>query len=174
MLSVLLDPGLLRNELVLLASTPVPDGLGGNSEVWNEVGLLFGMIEPGRQQHHCRRSDARNGHAPDHHPHKGRYPQRHAAGQRAAGLRHSYHSRSGRSGPIPCLPGQRGGPVNPSIKLTLDGLVRALRWKAHDLAEVTERRYLPRETAAKIDAIARRPGKRPAGTRKETHDGSGG
>ena len=46
MLSVLLDPGLLRNELVLQASTPVPDGLGGHSEVWNEVGLLFGMIEP--------------------------------------------------------------------------------------------------------------------------------
>jgi SPP1 family predicted phage head-tail adaptor len=46
MRSVLLDPGLLRSELVLQASTPMPDGLGGYSEVWNEIGLLFGMIEP--------------------------------------------------------------------------------------------------------------------------------
>ena len=46
MLSILLDPGLLRNELVLQASTPVPDGLGGHSETWSEIGLLFGMIEP--------------------------------------------------------------------------------------------------------------------------------
>jgi SPP1 family predicted phage head-tail adaptor len=46
MLSVLLDPGLLRNELVLQAPTPVPDGLGGHSEAWSEIGLLFGMIEP--------------------------------------------------------------------------------------------------------------------------------
>jgi SPP1 family predicted phage head-tail adaptor len=46
MLSVFLDPGLLRSELVLQASTPVSDGLGGHNEVWNEIGLLFGMIEP--------------------------------------------------------------------------------------------------------------------------------
>jgi SPP1 family predicted phage head-tail adaptor len=46
MLSVFLDPGQLRNELVLQACTPVPDGLGGHSEAWNEIGLLFGMIEP--------------------------------------------------------------------------------------------------------------------------------
>jgi hypothetical protein len=61
--------------------------------------------------------------------------------------------------------------VNLTIKLTLDGLVRALRWKAHDLAERTERRYLPREGTG---GAARRPVKRPTETREEAHDGSGG
>jgi hypothetical protein len=60
--------------------------------------------------------------------------------------------------------------VNLAIKLTLDGLVKALRWKAHDLAESAERRYLPRET----DGAARRPVKRPTRTREQGHDVSGG
>src|SRR5262245_26041256 len=78
MLSVLLDPGLLRSELVLQAATPVPDGLGGYSDVWIEWAALRHDRACGRQQHHSRRSDARDGDTPDHHPQKGRYPQRHA------------------------------------------------------------------------------------------------
>jgi SPP1 family predicted phage head-tail adaptor len=46
MLSVFLDPGQLRNEFMLQASAPVPDGLGGYTEAWSEIGLVFGMIEP--------------------------------------------------------------------------------------------------------------------------------
>ena len=44
--SVLLDPGFLRSELALQAAEIVPDALGGHGEVWNEIGLLFGMVEP--------------------------------------------------------------------------------------------------------------------------------
>jgi hypothetical protein len=64
--------------------------------------------------------------------------------------------------------------VNLAIKLTLGGLVRALRWKAHDLAEGVERRYLPPETVAGLDGAARRPVTRPTRTREQGHDGSGG
>lgn len=46
MRSVLLDPGALRSELRLEACSPVPDGLGGQSEAWNEIGVLFGLVEP--------------------------------------------------------------------------------------------------------------------------------
>ncbi len=46
MLSVLLDPGQLRHELMLQATTPLADGIGGHTDVWNEVALVFGMIEP--------------------------------------------------------------------------------------------------------------------------------
>lgn len=44
--SVLLDPGFLRNELRLQAAGVVPDGLGGHTEAWSEIALLFGMVEP--------------------------------------------------------------------------------------------------------------------------------
>jgi hypothetical protein len=63
--------------------------------------------------------------------------------------------------------------MNLAIKLTLDGLVKALRWKAHDLAEGAERRYLPRETVAGKDDNARRQDKRPTKMREQGHDGSG-
>jgi SPP1 family predicted phage head-tail adaptor len=46
MRSVLLDPGALRSELALQAATPLPDGLGGHTEAWSEIGSMFGMIEP--------------------------------------------------------------------------------------------------------------------------------
>jgi hypothetical protein len=62
--------------------------------------------------------------------------------------------------------------VNLAIKLTLDGLVKALRWKAHDLAEGAERRYLPREAVA--DGAVGRLMKRPTRTREQSHDVSGG
>lgn len=46
MRSLLLDPGLLRHELALQAMTPLPDGLGGHAEEWNEVATLYGLVEP--------------------------------------------------------------------------------------------------------------------------------
>jgi SPP1 family predicted phage head-tail adaptor len=46
MRSVLLDPGALRNELRLEKAEAVADGLGGYSESWSEVAVLFGLVEP--------------------------------------------------------------------------------------------------------------------------------
>lgn len=53
-----------------------------------------------------------------------------------------------------------------AMKLTLDGMVRALRSTVHDLAEETERGYRPEREAAD-----RRPsGTIPAGEREGLHD----
>ncbi len=62
--------------------------------------------------------------------------------------------------------------MNLAIRLTLDGLIRALKWKEHDLAEGAERRYLPRETVAQVDDMARPPS-RPRGTRIHSDDRTG-
>ena len=40
------DPGALRSRLVLQATTPVPDGLGGFAEGWSDVAAVFARIEP--------------------------------------------------------------------------------------------------------------------------------
>jgi hypothetical protein len=63
--------------------------------------------------------------------------------------------------------------VNPAIKLTLEGLIRALRWKAHDLAERTERRYLPRDRRGNRGYVvtAQETAERNG---EQGHDGSGG
>ena len=56
-----------------------------------------------------------------------------------------------------------------AMRLTLDGLVRALRMKAHSLAEGrrTTDTFAP-DDAAGNEGTAWRPGKRPAGVREET------
>jgi SPP1 family predicted phage head-tail adaptor len=46
MRTMFLDPGALRSELALQASTPVPDGLGGHSLSWSEIATVFARIEP--------------------------------------------------------------------------------------------------------------------------------
>lgn len=46
MASLFIDPGAMRAELALEACAPADDGMGGFAETWQEVGLLFGMIEP--------------------------------------------------------------------------------------------------------------------------------
>ena len=40
------DPGALRNRLVLQTVTAVPDGLGGFAESWSDVATVFARIEP--------------------------------------------------------------------------------------------------------------------------------
>jgi SPP1 family predicted phage head-tail adaptor len=46
MMTTFIDPGALRTELSLQACTAQPDGLGGFSEIWSEVGTVFGRMEP--------------------------------------------------------------------------------------------------------------------------------
>jgi SPP1 family predicted phage head-tail adaptor len=46
MRTMFLDPGSLRSELSLQASTLVPDGMGGHTESWAEVATVFARIEP--------------------------------------------------------------------------------------------------------------------------------
>ena len=46
MRSFFIDPGRLRTELALEAPAGAPDGLGGFAETWNEVGLVFALVEP--------------------------------------------------------------------------------------------------------------------------------
>ncbi|MEW9806809.1 phage head closure protein [Mesorhizobium marinum] len=46
MATLFVDPGSLRTELSLQASTVSPDGLGGHSQSWIEVATLFARIEP--------------------------------------------------------------------------------------------------------------------------------
>ena len=46
MRTLFLDPGSLRSELALQANTPVPDGMGGHTENWNEIATVFARIEP--------------------------------------------------------------------------------------------------------------------------------
>ena len=46
MRSLFIDPGLLRTELAIEASTPQADGLGGHQEIWTEVATVFARIEP--------------------------------------------------------------------------------------------------------------------------------
>ncbi len=43
-----------------------------------------------------------------------------------------------------------------AMSLTLDGLVRALRWKAHDLAEALEEAYLDDRDTPQRDIQTRR------------------
>jgi hypothetical protein len=64
--------------------------------------------------------------------------------------------------------------MNLTISLTLDGLVRALRWREHDLAEKAERRYLPPGNADEADDIERPISRRSRMTREHHDDRSGG
>lgn len=41
-----IDPGAFRHELVLEEAELTPDGAGGHTEAWSEVGTLFARIEP--------------------------------------------------------------------------------------------------------------------------------
>lgn len=50
MRSVFLDPGTLRNEFSLQAPSLNPDGQGGHSEIWSEIGTVFARIEPVQAQ----------------------------------------------------------------------------------------------------------------------------
>ena len=40
------DPGALRTELSLQSATLAGDGLGGHTTTWQEVAIVFGLIEP--------------------------------------------------------------------------------------------------------------------------------
>lgn len=46
MQTLFIEPGRLRHELALEACAAAPDGMGGHSEVWSEVGTVFASIEP--------------------------------------------------------------------------------------------------------------------------------
>lgn len=46
MLASFLNPGALRTELALEKAEAIPDGMGGFSELWNEVATVFARIEP--------------------------------------------------------------------------------------------------------------------------------
>lgn len=62
--------------------------------------------------------------------------------------------------------------MNVTMKLTLDGLKRALRWKAHELAEDAEQGYrgaVPAERSA--DAPSSRAGMRSKRERKNDRPG---
>jgi hypothetical protein len=63
--------------------------------------------------------------------------------------------------------------MNLAIRLTLDGLVRALKWSAHNLAEGTEQRYRPRQTANRREGAPRRPSRRMRTTGEDHHDRAG-
>lgn len=45
--------------------------------------------------------------------------------------------------------------MNLTMAITLDGLVRALRWKAHDLAESTENGYAGSRNMPSVEPLAR-------------------
>lgn len=45
--------------------------------------------------------------------------------------------------------------MNLTMAITLDGLVRALRWKAHDLAESTESGYAGSRKLPSVGPLAR-------------------
>jgi SPP1 family predicted phage head-tail adaptor len=46
MATLFVDPGRLSTELALEQAALEPDGAGGHSEVWSEVSLVFGLVEP--------------------------------------------------------------------------------------------------------------------------------
>jgi SPP1 family predicted phage head-tail adaptor len=46
MKSTFFDPGALRTELSLQSATLADDGLGGHTNTWHEVAIVFGLIEP--------------------------------------------------------------------------------------------------------------------------------
>lgn len=46
--------------------------------------------------------------------------------------------------------------MNVTMKLTLDGLKRALRWKAHELAESVEQGYRVDGAGVSVEALPRR------------------
>jgi SPP1 family predicted phage head-tail adaptor len=46
MKTLLIDAGRLRREMTLETASAEPDGAGGHSEIWTEVALVFGAIEP--------------------------------------------------------------------------------------------------------------------------------
>ncbi|MBB5703711.1 SPP1 family predicted phage head-tail adaptor [Ochrobactrum daejeonense] len=41
-----IDPGQLTSELALEAMQPIADGMGGYDESWDEIGMVWGRIEP--------------------------------------------------------------------------------------------------------------------------------
>ena len=57
--------------------------------------------------------------------------------------------------------------MNLTMAITLDGLVRALRWKAHDLAESTENGYAGSRAIVSGEPSAR------LGTKDERAEGAG-
>ena len=131
----------MRIELTLQESQQTADGIGGHSESWVEIATVFGLIEPiSARERVRRRPDAGEGDAP-----------RDAALARRRGQRHALH-KLGRSfdiltvhdpdeiRPLSGLPGQRRPDCeHRRMRLTMDGLVRALRLDVHDLAEELER-----------------------------------
>ena len=63
MRTLFLDPGALRSELALQATTPVPDGLGGHMESWAEIATVFGGSSRSRRRAVSARPDRRDGDA---------------------------------------------------------------------------------------------------------------
>ncbi|MBC2884737.1 phage head closure protein [Ochrobactrum sp. CM-21-5] len=41
-----IDPGQLTSELALEAMLPIADGMGGYTEKWSEVAMVWGRVEP--------------------------------------------------------------------------------------------------------------------------------
>jgi hypothetical protein len=63
--------------------------------------------------------------------------------------------------------------MNLTIALTFDGLIRALRWKMHNLAEDTEERYVSGEPAIGAGAPRRFSATRPETTTEPSDDRPG-
>jgi hypothetical protein len=85
-----------------------------------------------------RGPDAGDGDAPHHAAPSPRRRQRHALSPAGAAVRHCHGSRPRRDRALSRLPGAGGGGMKLTLKLTLDGLLRALRAEAHRIAEAVE------------------------------------
>ncbi len=129
--------GALRSELALQVNTPVPDGLGGPCvESWVETATVFARIEPVSATSSFRPGpDGGDGDAPRDAALEEWRRRRHALRKTRQDFRHSDGARSGRHRALSRLPRQGGWPVKMAMQLTFDGMIRALRLKAHAVGE---------------------------------------
>ena len=140
MTALFIDPGPLRSECALEACPPVADAIGGHTENWVEIATVFALIEPVSAA-----SIFGAGQTLETVTHRITMRQRSGV---ASGMRFDRQGRifnivtvhdpddTGRY--LVCRVRETGHEV--AMKLTLDGLVRGLRWKAHALAEDAEQR----------------------------------
>ena len=160
-----IDPGALRTPFSLQEATPLPDGAGGHTLEWSEVTTVFGRLEPVSAQSRFgadqaivtvshdvtmrRRDDVRSG-------------MRLVFGARVLTIV-TVHDPDG-TGRYTLLPDTGGGAMRIAMKLTLDGLVRALRTRAHDIADGHEIGHSARVAGPnrEVPKRTRRPRKGPA------------
>ena len=155
MRTLFLDPGSLRSELALQANTPVPDGLGGHAESWAEIATVFARIEPVSATSTLRPGpDGGDGDASRDAALAEWRRRRHALRKAGQDFRHSDGARSGRYRALSRLPRQGGWPVKLAMQLTLDGMIRALRLKAHAVGEDYEETRAPGRAAEREGADA--------------------